>query len=602
MSALPVSDMPLDAKRTEQLHTAVGGLSAQQLQWISGYVAGLAAAGNATVTAPFANANEIVPTTAGQSLTVLYGSQTGNGEAVAIALAESANAEGVPAKAISLAEYKPSALKREAVVTFVISTHGEGEPPDDAEIFREFLLSKKAPSLENLKYSVLALGDSSYVNFCQTGREFDARLAELGAQRLEPMTECDLDYDDAAAAWASRVTASLTDLLEVPTPAATPHLHAVSSETRYDRKNRFPAEVLVNQKITGGASSKDVRHIELSLEGSGITYEPGDALAVVVRNPPQLVTELMQVLALDSQVPVIVNGESLLLQDALTSRLEITASNLNFLKGWAKLGSADELSALLVQDDQSLLTAFMDSHQIVDVVRKFPASVSAQDFVDLLRKLAARSYSISSSLDANPEEVHITVAAVRYTAFDRAHWGAASTHLSDRIEEGDEVLVYVEKNKRFRLPQPDVATIMIGPGTGVAPFRAFMEERKEAQAPGKNWLFFGDRNFDSDFLYQLEWQRYLKQGVLTRLDVAFSRDQRQKVYVQDRIRQNAADIYQWLQEGAVLYVCGDAKQMAGDVHEALIDVVAAQSGKNREEAEQVLKDLRAENRYQRDVY
>jgi len=604
MNSSPAGVLPLDIEQTNSLQSAVSGLSPQQLQWVSGYAAGLAAAGgqSALVANPATTAaNELGPGSK-EKLTVLFGSQTGNGEEVAAALVDLAVSAGFAAQAISLADYRLANLKRESLVTFVVSTHGEGDPPDDAELFHEFLLSKKAPALNKLRYSVLALGDSSYVNFCQTGREFDARLAELGAQPIAALVECDLDYDEPAKQWINQITSALPDLLPSAGVAATPVLRAVESVSAFDKNNPFPAEVLVNQKITGGSSSKDVRHIELSIEGSGLTYEPGDALAIIASNPPRLVGEMLRELALDVNATVAVKDETLDLTAALTDALEITAVNLGFLRDWAAIADNDELTALLGSDDSRRLTDFVAEHQIIDVIRRYPASVDAQQFVSMLRRLSPRSYSIASSLDANPDEVHLTVASVRYEAFGTEHWGAASTHLADRLEEGETVSVYVEKNSRFRLPDTNVPVVMIGPGTGVAPFRAFVEQRVEQGATGDNWLFFGDRNFDSDFLYQLEWQRHLKQGALTRLDVAFSRDQRQKIYVQDRIRENGAELHRWIENGAAIYVCGDAKHMANDVHDALIDVLAIQGGTDKVAAAQQLKDLRSAGRYQRDVY
>ncbi len=603
MSSVPASILPLDNEQANKLQTAVSGLSSQQLQWVSGYAAGLAAASGQAMTA--ANSGSAITATnpvIDEKLSVLYGSQTGNGEEIAQALVKQAEAQGFAAQAISLADYKPANLKRESLVSFVISTHGEGDPPDDAEIFHEFLLSKKAPKLDHLKYSVLALGDSSYVNFCQTGREFDARLAELGATQFAATTECDLDYDEAAALWAERVVKELPDLIGSVGAANSPVLRAVENVSAFDKQNPFPAEVLVNQKITGGDSSKDVRHIELSLEGSGLSYEPGDSLAVVADNPPQLVAEILAELNLDGDLDVKVKGDGMKLSDALNRKLEITAINLGFLRAWTLAANSEELLKMLDENEQSALTDFVDKYQIIDVIRQFPAAVDADQLVAMLRPLSARSYSIASSLNANPDEVHITVAAVRYDAFGSKHWGAASTHLADRIAEGETVSVFIERNKRFRLPDTDVPVVMIGPGTGVAPFRAFVEERVEQGASGENWLIFGDRNFDSDFLYQLEWQRHLKQGNLQRLDTAFSRDQRKKLYVQDRIRENGAELYRWIEKGAAIYVCGDAKHMAGDVNDALLSVLESHGELDSEQSTQMLKDLRAVGRYQRDVY
>jgi sulfite reductase (NADPH) flavoprotein alpha-component len=307
-------------------------------------------------------------------------------------------------------------------------------------------------------------------------------------------------------------------------------------------------------------------------------------------------------LGLDGESVVAVREQDYKLTDALTLEFEITVITLGFLRDWAALSGEEELVSMLHSGDPAALGHFLENHQIIDVVRRYPAEPGAQVFVGMLRSLSPRSYSISSSQDANPDEVHLTVAAVRYEAFGQQHWGSASTYLADRLQEGDFVSAYIERNSRFRLPNEDVPVIMIGPGTGIAPFRAFVEQRAETGASGDNWLFFGDRNFDSDFLYQLEWQRYLKQGVLTRLDVAFSRDQRQKIYVQDRIRLQSQEVFRWIESGAAIYVCGDSKRMAGDVNDALIDVFEKEGGMDTEAAAAKLKVLRSEGRYQRDVY
>jgi sulfite reductase (NADPH) flavoprotein alpha-component len=583
---------PLEDQQAARIREAVAGLSQSQLQWVSGYIAGLAVAGAAPEPAAAADGAE--------TLTILYASQTGNGQRIAESLAERARDKGYPVQLENLAGYKPAALRRETLVTFVVSTHGEGDPPDDAELFHEFILSPRAPELPRLRYSVLALGDSSYVNFCQTGREFDARLEELKAERLGPIVECDLDYEAAADAFSESIIERLPELIGAR--AAAPRLRAVNTKAVYDRHRPFAAEVLCNQKITGANSSKDVRHIELSLEGSGITYEPGDALAVVVENPPQLVAQFVEALGVDAGTEVRLGERRTTLAEALGKDLEITAPNLGFLRAWAVLSGAAELSALLEPERQAELSRFVDAHQIIDILRRFPATVGAEEFVAILRKLSPRSYSIASSLSANPDEVHLTVAAVRYVAHGSEHWGAASTHLADRIEAGDSVSVYVESNPRFRLPADDVPIVMIGPGTGVAPFRAFVEERAERGASGRNWLFFGDRTFSEDFLYQLEWQRHLRDGHVTRMDVAFSRDTEHKIYVQQRIRERGAELWRWIEAGAVIYVCGDAKHMAPDVHEALIDVIGAGANVGRADATARLKELRRAGRYQRDVY
>ncbi len=585
---------PLDSAQTEKVQDALHGLTPAQLQWVSGYVAGLAAGQDTAQTAVIRPSPD-----PGNTLTILYGSQTGNGRGVAEELEQNASARGFAVKLLSLADYKPANIKRESFLSLVISTHGEGDPPDDAELFHEFLLSKKAPQLGSLKFSVLALGDSSYVNYCQTGREIDARLKELGAEQIVPIVECDLDYEEPATRWAESFLEKLPD--ELTSAADVPHLHAVRPVALYDKRRPFKAEALTNQKITGVKSSKDVRHIELSLEGSGLTYEPGDSLAVIADNPPRLIEELLNTLGFSGEEEITLKNSKLPIKDALRTELEITVPSLGFLKVYAELSNSDDLAAMLKSKRQ--LSEFLDTRQIVDIVRQYPATLSAAEFAGSLRKLMPRSYSIASSPLANPDEVHLTVAAVNYQAFGTEHWGAASTMLADRIAEGDKVSVFVEPNTRFRLPvDGQTPIIMIGPGTGVAPFRAFVEQRAELGATGKNWLFFGDRTFHSDFLYQLEWQRFLKRGVLHRMDVAFSRDQENKVYVQDRIKERGAEFYEWLEQGAAVYVCGDAKHMAGDVHNALLDVLISHGGHDSASAESYLKKLRSAGRYQRDVY
>ena len=584
--------LPLPDEQLQRVGDAVAGLSPAQLQWVSGYIAGLGAVGQA--------AAETQPE-AGKTLTILYGSQTGNGEAIAAALAAQAGEQGLATTLHSLADYRQSNLRRESLVVFVVSTHGEGDPPDDAELFHEFLLSPRAPQLPELGYAVLALGDSSYVNFCQTGRELDVRLAELGARRLLPIAECDVDFEADAASWSDGVVKRLPEWLDIPPPA--PRLRAVDTAIRPGKENPVSATVLLKQKITARDSSKDVHHIELSLEGSGLVYEPGDALAVVASNPPQLVGQLLDRLGADAATTVRLGEEDLSLHDALAHCLEITAASVGFVRAWAAVSRASDLEALLQDGRQAELGEFLHTHQVIDIVRRYPADVDPTSFVAMLRRLSPRSYSIASSQLANPDEVHLTVAAVRYEAFGSEHWGAASTHIVDRVEEGGTLSVYVEPNTRFHLPADDATdVIMIGPGTGVAPFRAFVEERAERNAQGRNWLFFGDRNFSSDFLYQLEWQKHLRQGALHRLDVAFSRDQEYKFYVQDRIRERAAEVYEWIENGAVVYVCGDAKRMAGDVNEALIDVVTTQARVSRDDATQRIRELRRDGRYRRDVY
>ncbi len=585
----------LDANQLASLQQTISAFSPMQLAWASGYLAAKSE-GSSAVT------HAVAAPQAAATLTILYASQTGNAKGVAKQLADAAKAAGIQVNFKNVSDYKAKSLKSESHLLIVASTNGEGEAPDDAIEFHEFLFSKKAPKLEKLHYSVLSLGDSSYEFFCQTGKDFDTRLAELGATRVHDRVDCDVDYQEDAAAWVNKIVDSLKDELTASTAAPVAVAsHSVVTESQYNKENPYTAELATNQKITGRDSAKDVRHIEIDLGESGLTYQTGDALGVYFDNDPALVDELISALSLEAEQEVLLSGNTISLKKALVEKLEITQTAPNFISFWAEVSGDEKLTALA--EDKNAAREFAANHQIVDIVKSAPAAVKAQVFVDALRKITPRLYSIASSQAEVEEEVHLTVGVVSYEEGEATRFGGASGFLSQRLQEGGSVKVFVEHNNNFRLPDnDDTPVIMIGPGTGVAPFRAFMQEREACDASGDNWMFFGDQTFTQDFLYQVEWQNYLKSGLLTKMDVAFSRDQAEKVYVQHRIKEHAAEVYAWLERGAHVYVCGDANRMAKDVHTALIEVIAGQSGKSSEEAEDYLKALRSAKRYQRDVY
>jgi sulfite reductase (NADPH) flavoprotein alpha-component len=547
------------------------------------------------------------PAVAGDAptLTILYGSQTGNAKGVAAQCQAKAEEAGFNSKLVSMADYKPRNLKAETHLAVFVSTHGEGDAPDDAIELHEFLAGKKAPKLANTKYAVLGLGDSSYEFFCQTGKDFDERLGKLGGKAIVERLDCDVDYEAEAEAWLSKLIDSLKDDFSAAPQAAIAAqtgaaVQSVAAQT-YTKKAPFKATLIESQKITGRDSVKDIRHIEISLEGSGITYKPGDALGVWFKNAASLVSELISILSLDGNAEVSVADATMSLTEALTSKLELTLSYPNFIKSYQEATGSESLAALM--EDKAQLRTYMAERQIIDIVRDHPGKLSAQQLVDALRPLTPRLYSIASSQAEVEEEVHLTVAHVDYEAFGHRHQGGASGFLCEYLEENGDVEVFVENNDNFRLPaDPNTPVIMVGPGTGIAPFRSFMQERDVQGAEGKNWLFFGNPHFTQDFLYQVEWQSYVKEGLLDKITLAFSRDQEEKVYVQHRLLENGKEVYEWLEQGAHFYVCGDAMHMAKDVENALISIVREHGGKSEADAKAYVVELRKAKRYQKDVY
>lgn len=597
---LPIS--PLSDDQQRQLNQVLGTLNTQQLAWVSGYLYGLSQSAGQTASLPVA-----APTAGAApvgSLTILYGSQTGNAKGVATAIQQQAKALGLPVSLVSMADYKPKQLKKESHLLVVVSTYGEGEPPESAVDLFEQLKKGKLGKLEGLRFAVLGLGDSSYEFFCQTGKDFDGFLAKAGAERIYELASLDVDYQDAAKAWGEQAVKAIATTLSASgsAGAATASVAGAVQEavghSQYHKENPFPARLSVNQKITGRDSTKDIRHIEINLEESGITYQPGDALGIWFDNDAELVGEVLTLTGLRGDETT-AKGP---LRDALTRHFELTRLHGGFITGLADLSGNAALKDLA--GDKAQVNALVASAQVVDVLKRFPAKLGADQLVSLLRPLTPRLYSIASAQSEVEEEVHLTVGVVRHPQADGTlRSGGASSYLADRLPEEAEVRVFVEHNDNFRLPaNPDTPVIMVGPGTGIAPFRAFLQEREALGASGKNWLFFGNPHFTQDFLYQVEWQRHVKSGLLSKISLAFSRDQGHKIYVQDKLREAGLELYQWLEAGAHLYVCGDANHMAKDVQQALLDVIAEHGHKSREEAEEYLSELRRAKRYQRDVY
>ncbi len=576
---------PFTEKQAGLLNELLPELTEAQVQWLAGFTAAAGAAGTAVLERPASETK-----TESRSLTILTASQTGNGAALA---EEAAGAFGLEASVVAAGDLKPKKFSSLEDVILIASTHGEGDPPDEALDLYDYLFSKKAPDLSHMRFAVLALGDSSYEYFCQTGKDFDGILEKLGAERVLERIDCDVDYEEPAATWLKQAEQQFADG-EPVLPASEPT--ALQEKAVYSKKHPFPAEIVTNFSLNGRGSAKETRHIELDLEASGLTYEPGDSLGILPVNDQVLVEELLGVLDFNGQETVLSGKEEKTLAKAL-EQLEITVLTKPLLEKLAVY--SDQLAALEEADRKS----YMEGRDLVDLIQdKAPWTFTAQQLVDSLRPIPPRLYSIASSLSANPGEVHLTIGAVRYETHGRERDGVCSIQCAERGEPGSTLPVFVQSNKSFKLPADEKPIIMIGAGTGVAPYRSFMEEREEREAEGDNWLFFGDQHFTTDFLYQTEWQGWYKDGLLTRLDTAFSRDQDEKIYVQHRILEQSKSVFEWLERGAVLYVCGDKDRMAGDVHDALRTVIVQESGRSEEEAEAYLKELRSEKRYQRDVY
>ncbi|WP_261857514.1 assimilatory sulfite reductase (NADPH) flavoprotein subunit [Photobacterium sanguinicancri] len=594
---------PLNDQQIDQLQQATSELSSQQMAWISGYFWGLSQ--TQPTAQPQAESHSIAAVASQPvgKLTIIYASQTGNAKGLAETLHAEADAAGIHAEVFSAGDYKGKNLAKATHLIIIASTHGEGEAPDDAIELHEFLQSKKAPNLSHLKYAVIGLGDSSYEFFCQTAKDFDSYLNKLGAESVLERLDCDVDYEAQAAQWRASALEIVQQTLSTGEAEVVqlPVGQSQASVSQYTKQNPYDAALLSSQKITGRNSGKDVRHIEIDLEGSGLTYQPGDALGVWYDNDPALAARVIAQVGLTEKTQVDVDGVSLVLLEALTKHYEITNANPQLVTQYASLSGSKKLEKLL--SDKDKLRAYAGNTQVLDVLAEKKTKLTAEQLQGLLRRLTPRLYSIASSQQEVGEEVHLTVGVVEYQQGEETRQGGASSFLSHRLEEGENVRVFVEANKHFKLPEnDDTSIIMVGPGTGIAPFRAFVQERENREASGKSWLFFGDRTFTEDFLYQVEWQKYLKAGVIDQLDVAFSRDQAEKVYVQHRLLEQGAKVWQWLQEGAHIYVCGDANQMAKDVHLALLTIIEHHGQQSREQAEQYLTELRKSQRYQKDVY
>lgn len=592
----------LNAEQLNRVTSAVSDLQPSQLLWVSGYLAGISqqSQGLALAAAPSA--------APGASITVLYGSQTGNARGVAERLHAALTAKGATAKLVDMEDYNPRHLKNETHLALVVSTQGEGEAPDSARALHEFVLGKKAPKLADLKFSVMGLGDSSYEFYCQTGKEFDNRFAELGAERIADRIDADIDYQGETEQWLEQWLSYYEEHLASAAPAPAALATAVASASggaHWDKFNPYTADVIDCFPITGEGTTKNILHLELSLEDSGLSYLPGDALGVWPLNDESLVDELLAVCKLDGSVEVQSAKETKTLRDALINDRELTLLHPKLVEYLVETSSENDNRLnwkRLIDGERSDFLAAIYNRQVIEVLAEMPHDWQPQELLDQLRPVTPRLYSIASSQSAVDEEVHVTVREVVEERQGQERYGAASHYIAG-LNDDAKARIFIEPNRHFRLPEnTQTPIIMVGAGTGVAPFRSFMQERDAQGAEGDSWLFFGNSNARYEFLYQTEWQAWKKSGLLSRIDLAFSRDQAERIYVQDRIRQRGDEILAWLERGAHFYVCGDKDAMAKAVEQALLDVIAEHNDQGFELAQDYVDNLQREGRYQKDVY
>jgi len=625
---------PFSPQEAEWLNHFLTRMSGEQAQWLSGFMSGYQVSllqGGMRNATQFMDSgileaesptlpSPITHTPPKPSITILYGTESGNSESLAAEAKKRASKLGFKARMLDMSDARPTDLPTEENLMVIVSTWGAGDPPERAADYHAKLMSQEAPRLDGLRYAVLGLGDSSYDQFCQMGKVFDARLEQLGGKRICDRRDCDTDYESVASSWMDTTLAAMLEHARASVPVAAggsgtaDYASGASSGTQaapaevysiYGKKNPFPSPLLDRVVLNGTGSSKETLHLEFSLEDSGITYEPGDAIAILPVNCPEVIRDIIHAAGLSPEYPVTSkSGDPVDLESYILKECDATSLSKLLIQKYHELSPNDELAELLRPESKAKLQEFIWGREIVDLLVEYPIpNLSPDNLIQLFRRLPPRLYSIASSQRANPDQVHLTVAAVRYYTHRRNRKGVCSTFLADRIGIGEKVPLYVQPNRHFRLPaDPDVPIIMVGPGTGIAPFRAFMQDRQVTGAKGKNWLFYGDRHFSTDFLYQLEWQDYHKDGLLTRMDVAFSRDTPERIYVQHRMLEHSREIFGWLEEGACFYVCGDASRMASDVHNTLIDIVGREGNKNPEEASAYVNQLKKSNRYQRDVY
>ncbi|MCU7946765.1 MAG: flavodoxin domain-containing protein [Candidatus Thiodiazotropha sp. (ex Cardiolucina cf. quadrata)] len=579
----------LSGFQISRLKEAVDGLTNEQISWASGYLAGL----REEVSMP-------PQTNTLPEMTILYASQGGNARNVAEGLATSVSSQGLIPRLISVADYRPRELNKEKLLIVVISTQGEGEPPENARALFNYLNGKKPPKIVGLKYAIFGLGDSSYEQFCQAAKELDQQLSRLGAVSVIERIDADIDFQTQTGEWYKQIAALAGSSLPTEQARIISLPRHAPVVNRYDRNYPYSAEVLENRPITTLDAVAKIHHLALEVDANLLTYKPGDALGVLLRNNPLLVSEILSLSGLSGEHSVNFQEEPTSLTEALTDKLELTQLHPSVVTKWASLTANAKLDDIISNRDE--LRLFASQHQFIDLLLSYPVQIDAAGLINLLHPIQPRLYSISSSQAVYDDEIHLTVSTLHYHARGRDYLGGASGHLTQRTGEGDALSIYVAENPGFRLPKNDqTPIIMIGAGTGIAPYRAFLQEREVQGSKGQNWLVFGNRHFHRDFLYQTDWLKYRKQGVLNKVSVAFSRDSAQRHYVQDQLLAEGAELYRWLQDGAHLYVCGGIAMEKAVCH-TLQTIAHTQGGLAPTATHDFIEELRSQGRYQRDVY
>jgi sulfite reductase (NADPH) flavoprotein alpha-component len=565
----------LEASKMKLVEQLVAGSQTDELIWLNGYIAGLLA-GKAGSELPVPAAKPLV-----NKITIAFGTETGNSKTLASSFAAKAKKAGINAKLADLNQYRLNDLQKEEYFITIVSTHGDGEPPAAAKKFFDHIHAN-ALKLEKMNYGVLALGDTSYPLFCKAGEQVDLQLNKMGGRRLVPLQKCDVDYEADADAWFDQVLKQLS----TSSSASTTSVAAPAVIKKSTGKKIYTGTILTSVNLNDTGSNKETYHIEI--EAEDVDYLPGDALGIVPENPQQKVEAIVKLLELGSDRKYSFRNEEYTAFDLLKRKVEIVYLPERVVSAYANLVSQDIPATRI---------------SLLDLLKIYPLKNSDQfeQLVGILEPIAPRLYSISSSSEAHSGEVHITVARDKFSVNDELKYGLCSNFLA-QFEVGQKVQFYIHKNNQFRLPADDKDVIMIGPGTGIAPFRAFLTHRDSTGAGGKNWLFFGDQHFVTDFLYQTEIQNWVETGSLSKIDLAFSRDQQEKVYVQHKMKKKGKELYEWLQNGATLYVCGAKEPMSVDVENALVEIVQEYGSKRAEEAVEFINRLKSEGRYLKDVY